>query len=279
VTPVLLGLSLIDLALIGGVVVVLPLGLGGPWWEWAGAGVAVAVACPLEQGSAAAVALAGPWVLVASVAVGRALRAAGPLLFWSRQDLVRMLGCGYALFAACWFVLSRAGARPTGLHEPIVQLTAVHFTYIGGGALILALIAFETFPAGLSRRVGALGLVLVGGAPPVVALGFATGMAIPQVGGAVLMTVGVYCTAALQVVGAIGRRRTVAERSLLAISGLAVWVPMALAVAWAAGQHWDVPLLSVPDMVRTHGAANALGFVVCGLLASRLHPREGAAWS
>jgi hypothetical protein len=54
---------------------------------------------------------------------------------------------------------------------------------------------------------------------------------------------------------------------------------MVLAVAWAAGQHWDVPLLSVPDMVRTHGAANALGFVLCGLLARRIDPREGVSWS
>jgi hypothetical protein len=166
-----------------------------------------------------------------------------------------------------------------GIREPIVELTAVHFTYVGGGALILALAAFNTSPAGLRRRVGALGLALVASAPPVVALGFATGMAVPQVGGAVLMTVGVYCTAALQVIGAVGRRRTVMERGLLAISGLAVWVPMALAVAWAAGQHWDVPLLSVPDMVRTHGAANALGFVLCGLVARRAPSVGRVTWS
>jgi hypothetical protein len=279
VAPVLLGLSLVDLALVGGVVVVLPLGLGGPWREWALAGAGVVVACQLDRGTVGAVVLALPWVVVASAAGIRALRTAGPLLFWTRGALVRLLACGYVLFAAAWFVLSRAGARPLGIREPIVQLTAVHFTYVGSGALLLALAALDASPAGLGRRVGALGLWLVAGAPPVVALGFATGAAIPQVGGAVLMTVGVYCTAALQVMAAIRRRGTVMERSLLAISGLAVWVPMVLAMAWAAGQHWDVPLLSVPDMVRTHGAANALGFVLCGLVASRIAPREDAAWS
>jgi hypothetical protein len=40
---------------------------------------------------------------------------------------------------------------------------------------------------------------------------------------------------------------------------------MILALAWAAGQHVDVPALSIPDMVRTHGVANALAFTLCGL--------------
>lgn len=54
------------------------------------------------------------------------------------------------------------------------------------------------------------------------------------------------------------------------MSGLAVWLPMVLAVAWAAGQHWDVPALSIPDMVRTHGLGNAIGFVLCGLAGRNL---------
>lgn len=45
---------------------------------------------------------------------------------------------------------------------------------------------------------------------------------------------------------------------------------MGLAVAWAAAHYWDVPAMSVPDMARTHGLANAFGFVLCGLLARRL---------
>lgn len=40
---------------------------------------------------------------------------------------------------------------------------------------------------------------------------------------------------------------------------------MVLAVAWAAGQHWDVPALSIDAMARTHGATNAIGFVACGV--------------
>ena len=53
--------------------------------------------------------------------------------------------------------------------------------------------------------------------------------------------------------------------SFLVLSGLAPWVPMVLAVAWASSLYWDVPALSVPDMARTHGVMNVV-FVVAGLL-------------
>ena len=54
---------------------------------------------------------------------------------------------------------------------------------------------------------------------------------------------------------------------------------MALAVAWAAGQHWAIPVLSIPDMARTHGLANALGFILCGLIAGHLERRQETTWS
>src|SRR5205085_9087253 len=104
--------------------------------------------------------------------------------------------------------------------------------------------------------------------------------------GAVLMTLGVWATASLHLGEAVGGRDAVGgggptstpRRALLAVSGLAVWAPMVLAVAWAAGQHWDVPFLSIPDMARTHGVANALGFTFAGLLARHHHrPRRRSA--
>ena len=57
--------------------------------------------------------------------------------------------------------------------------------------------------------------------------------------------------------------------------GVAIWIPMVLAVAWAAGQHWDIPALSIPAMERTHGLANSLAFVLGGLLAWWFIDRSG----
>jgi len=163
---------------------------------------------------------------------------------------------------------SRYGLELFGIHEPIVELTAVHYSFAGSAAVMLAGAAVRE-ASGRWRGLGLLGVVCTAGAPPIVATGFVTASALPQVGGAVLMTVGVWCTASLQL-RAASRMRWSSPAALLAISGLAVWLPMVLAVAWACGQHWDVPVLSIPDMARTHGLATALAFVVCGLVARRL---------
>jgi hypothetical protein len=87
------------------------------------------------------------------------------------------------------------------------------------------------------------------------------------------MTIGVWLTASLQLASAARGYVGGSTRVLLAVSGLAVWVPMILAVAWATGQHVDVPALSIPAMARTHGLVNALGFTVCGLAGHRLARR------
>lgn len=246
-------MPLLDAAVVAGVAVVLPLALGGPLAGWLTAAVAVAASFQLDRGAAAG-ALALPWLVVVAAVGLAAVRRQGPLLFWNRVDATRVAACGWALVAGGSLVVSRLGWTPLGQREPIIQLTAIHYTYAGAAALVLA---------GWTRRWPPL--VVTAAAPPVVALGFFTGHAVPQVGGAVLMAVGVCWTAALQLS---------TRRLLLVLSGLSIWAPMVLAVAWAAGQHWSIPILSIPDMARTHGAANAVGFVLCGLLARRGERRD-----
>jgi hypothetical protein len=151
-----------------------------------------------------------------------------------------------------------------------VELAPAHFTNAGAGALALPAHAHERAVGARSRRLGRWALGLTGGAPVVVATGFLTGAALPQVGGAVLMTAGVWCTAGLELHRAVRGPAAPGPRLLLAVSGLAIWAPMVLAVGWAAGQHWSVPMLSIHDMARTHGAANAVAFIGAGLLALRL---------
>lgn len=260
------GYTLIDGAVLLGVVVVLPLALGGGWWRWWAAGAGVAVALPQDRGLVAALGVL-PWLALTIVQVGVAVRRAGPLLFWTRDATIQLVAAAYALVAAGALVVSRTGVRLLDIREPLVELTAVHYLFAGTGALALA--GAARGPRWLARA--AVGLTAA--APPIVALGFVTEQAVPQVGGAGLMALGVWCTAGLQlheVVAAPGR--PTGRRVLLAVSGLAVWAPMVLAVAWAAGQHGDVPHLSVADMVPLHGLPNALGFTVGGLVARRGTP-------
>ena len=252
--------DLVHAVVLVGVVVVLPLVFGG-FRRWCLVGVAVATSflLPVGPGSAA---VASAWL---ALAVGTALQR------WTVRDVPRpmvdLLAAGFGVVAASAFLLSRAGVTLFGIGEPIVELTAVHFTYAGVGAVTLA-------GAVATRRLGNLALLATASAPPIVAVGFVLAHPLPQVGGAVLMSAGVLLVAVLQlrdaaVGSAVGSTvGTGGRRVLLALSGLAPWVPMVLAVAWASSLYWDVPALSVPEMARTHGVMNVV-FVVAGLLARR----------
>ncbi len=255
-------ISLIDAIVVLGVAAVLPLALGGPLWWWEAAAGAALVSFLLPAGWAAFLGLPAVAAVAATLVAG-CIRN-GPLLFWRPADTLHGLAGVYALVAAGALVCSRAGLRAFGIDEPIVELTAVHYIYAGAAALVLAARTLDT-GSGLCRRVGRAAVACTAAAPPVVAIGFITHSAIPQVGGAVLMATGVCLTAAVQL-RAARRSASAAVTVLLSVSGLAVWAPMVLAVAWAAGQYWAVPILSIPDMARTHGLVNALAFVLCGLL-------------
>lgn len=209
--------------------------------------------------------------MAASTAVTiNGLRAA-PITQWTLHRLATIVAGVYSLVAAIAFASSRLGIALFGIGEPIVELTAVHYTYAGSAALVLAAHRF-TNTAGTTLRIAVAATVLTALTPPIVATGFVTHAGGPQVGGAALMAIGVWLTASLELRDAFDRRRPTRSRGLLAVSGIAIWAPilLAVAIAWAAGQHWDVPALSIPDMERTHGIVNALAFVVCGLVGRRI---------
>lgn len=275
-----LGLTLIDWLALLGIVAALPLALGGPWRWWALAGTSAFAAFHRPTGVGAAL-LVLPWLAVCLTRLGALLARTGRRgnLVAGVGEWVPVLAAGWAVVAAGSLLTSRAGVAPLGLHEPIIELTAIHYTYAGAAALVLAGQALRDAVAatpGFRHQVALAAVSLTGGAPPVVAVGFVTHRALPQVGGAVLMALGVCLTGLLELRAAFDRGRPAGARALLALSGAAIWIPMVLAVAWAAGQHWDVPALSIPDMARTHGATNAVAFVLGGLLGRLICERREA---
>jgi hypothetical protein len=137
------------------------------------------------------------------------------------------------------------------------------------GTLWLARVVFAQAPSSSPRRVTVAVVVL---APVVVALGFLTRLAALQVGGAVLMTLGAWAVAGF---GLFEKSGPWWLRALLWVSSLSPWVSMVLAVAWAMANYWpSVPALTVVDLVPTHGALNAFGFVGCGVVARTLASRR-----
>jgi len=262
-----ISLSLVDQVVFFAVAVVLPLSVGGRAWWWVATTGAALIGFLVPVGPAGL--FACPFLLVAVAGLRQRLQAARPLAAWRLAPGAEVLAAAYALVAAAFLVQSRLGLEPLDLHEPIIELTAVHYSFAGTAALVLAAHTLDLAVGGW-RPVAVGAVVLTAAAPPIVAAGFVTDSAAPQVGGAVLMTLGVWLTTTLQLRHAMTSWRDVMRSGLLVVSGLAVWAPMVLALAWAAGQHWDIPVLSIPDMARTHGVANAFAFCLCGLLARRL---------
>ena len=267
--------ELVHAVVLIGVLVVLPLVFGG-FVRWSLVGVAVALSMLVPVGATAA-AVAGVWGVAALWTARDVARhttsARHTVRDVPRQAAVELVAAGFGVVAAVAFVMSRAGVTLFGIGEPIVELTAVHFTYAGVGAVTLAgAVAVDT--------VGRLALAATVSAPPIVAVGFIASHPLPQVGGALLLSAGVLVTAVLQLRdAAVGCGATTRRlRVLMVVSGLAPWAPMVLAVAWAASLYRDVPALSVPDMARTHGVMNVI-FVVAGLLALRAgeHPERATA--
>jgi hypothetical protein len=265
-------LTLIDVLLVLAPLVIVPVGLvvaGRPDGRTATllrlAAAAITVPALLADRGGPAGALALPWL---GVAVSLALP---PAITWLRRPdlhpaaLARLASPAYLVVGATWLVASRLGLEPVGIGEPTVELTAVHFHFAGFAAALLAARTHEV-AARITPRWAAAGTLLTIISPPIVAVGFTTGSAPAQIGGAVLLSVGVWIVAALTLAAVVPLTGDAGAKVLLGASALSVGAPMVLAVFWAAGQHYDVPALDVPAMARIHGSLNAFGFSLAGLL-------------
>ncbi len=237
------------------------------------AGLPLAAALLIERGPVAGL-LALPWLLATLVG---AMTAAA---WWWRRRPGWAAGAwvvapAYLAVGAAWLLADRLDLAPVGVTAPLVQLTAIHFHHAGFGAAVLATCTWQVRP---SRGAGAaLAMILAG--PPVVAVGFLTS-GVLQVLGALLLAVGLWALA-WQVVRHVAPRFAGAPRILLVVSALATLAPMVLAVQWAAGSAFGTPALSIPAMALWHGLANAVGFVLLGVLGWHLtaldHPAPGGA--
>ncbi|MBL8918977.1 MAG: YndJ family transporter [Myxococcaceae bacterium] len=260
-TPAEAMVPVMNVALVLGVAVVMPLAFQRRFTPWQVAALAVAASLAVAPGWPAGAVL-GPWLFLCLVEVVGALR---------RKRVANVVMAGFGVTAALALVASRLEVTLFEIPEPIVKLTAVHFSYAGVGALSLAQRLVQERPTRARQLVG--GLLML--APPIVALGFITRLALFQVGGAALMAVGVCGVAVFAALEA--NRRAAWPHRLLLLTAASPWVAMALALAWAANQYWPaIPALTVVDMVPTHGALNAFGFILPGHLAFWLDDRSSA---
>jgi YndJ-like protein len=228
-------------------------------------------------------ALAAAWFLFC------ALLALGGLLRLVRGSYARLdLLCPtasflYALVGGAWLVASRLRLNPIGFQEPIVLLTAIHFHYAGFAAPLLARSAGRTLAArstGFSGpvlfRILSLGVLL---GPCTLAMGFVVGPRVKLL--AALILTASEIGLAISFVFLLNRIRRFGAEVFITIAATSIAFSMALAIVWAIGEYPLQQFVNLDQMERFHGAANAFGFTLCGLLGwilaeSSRTPDEGS---
>jgi hypothetical protein len=272
----------IELMFLFAPLVIVPLGMelgreiGGSSWAYelarrmqpAGAGLAV-VAMLLPPGRRAGVAALG-WLIICLLMAGAGLAGLVRALWGDADRSVRATWVVVGLaridlaVGGAWLVASRLGMRPMGIQEPIGLLTAVHFHFAGFATAMIAAATLR-FAERRGNQKWLRGLVfMVVGMPFAVAAGFVISPALKMVAGLVFSA----SVAGLAIfVRGCGRRAEAGTaRVLLQVAAGAVFAGMVLAGIYAVADFVGSDALTIPQMARTHGVLNAVGFCLPGML-------------
>jgi hypothetical protein len=269
-------LSIFQIFLLLGPMVVIPLGrplivTDAPRrrWQILAAASAIVVALLVQPGPVAT-AFALPWLAaVVLMALGgsvTALRTWTSTGAWTRALSIQVLGAmasGWLIVGAVSLVANRSGTTPFGLSRELVELGAVHFSYAGFAATVIARCLFERSP---HRHAAAAATVATVGGATLVLVGHLTIRPF-ELAGAIAMTIGVVMIGILS--WSLAPPRSI-PRVLLRIGALGVIVPMALALQYAWALNTGTAHLPYETIARIHGSLNAVAFSLGGLLAWRL---------
>ncbi len=280
-------LGVIETLLLGGPLLVVPLGRRVHQWSdrWhgvilAGAGcgaAAVIVRGTSESSVTLAVILGACWLAIAfAFAVQSSLRWFR--IGWTRfriDELLRAAGPVFLTVGAWWLMEACRRADFMEFAPTLVLLTAVHFHMAGFGACTVALARVNDVGGGdgatSSARLDSARLVSVAGwlilaATPITALGhlFWGGF---EFLGSVVMTAGVW-TLSL-VCWRLSQTSTNPRRWLLRVGAIAPFTSMLLAMQYGLGRV--VPIAQIPydTIALVHGSLNLLGFLGANLLVNR----------
>jgi YndJ-like protein len=215
--------------------------------------------------------LASGWLLLAGLAALTSLLRLLARRNARASELCIDAGLLYLPVGAVWLLFNRTGFSPLGFGDTIVILTAVHFHYAGFAAPILAGLAGRLIAAvrpalwPLFRLVAAG--VIAGIALVAAGITLARFTSVIEVAAAVLFAVSMLSLAALVLFVVVPATRGRLAQALLVVSAASLVVTMLLAGGYAVGRFVGTPLIDIPRMVQIHGWLNALGFVLCGLLA------------
>jgi hypothetical protein len=221
-----------------------------------------AVAAFLLPRGPAAAGLAAVWFAFTLLLAERGLRRLRRLGFSDAAEAALTAALLYVPVGGAWLVGSRLGLRPLGFEEPLILLTAVHFHHAGFTALVVTGLTARRLGPSRLRRAGVTGVML---GTPLLAAGITLSPALELLSAALLAVslAGIACALLARVVP---RAPSALAGGLLAVAALSSLLAMAFALAYAWGEFSGRPLVSLSQVARVHGPANALGFGLCGLL-------------
>jgi hypothetical protein len=154
--------------------------------------------------------------------------------------------------------------RPMGIQEPIGLLTAVHFHFAGFATAMTAAATLQFAERSGEQRWLRGVVLMVVGMPYVVAAGFVISRGL-KMAAALAFSASVGGLAIF--VRGCGRRvRNGTARILLQVAAGAIFAGMVLSGAYAVADFVGSEALTIPQMARTHGILNAVGFCMTGLL-------------
>ncbi|MCC6573488.1 MAG: YndJ family transporter [Planctomycetes bacterium] len=167
-----------------------------------------------------------------------------------------------------WLAMARVGYAPLNFGAVIVVLTATHFHYAAFALPVCASVAMKAAP----RKRDPLVLIsIVAGV-----LGLAAGITCTQLTGwpwletaTALIMAHAGLAVAMRQMSALRGVRGLA-RALIVISSLSLTAGMALAAMFGLNPVFERPILDIPTMLASHGALNAVGFGLCGLIGWNL---------
>jgi YndJ-like protein len=237
-------------------------------WVLGTAIVSALISLMMPPGAVASV-LALPWLGVATLvtyrtASRRLIAHTGPR--WAVVTWLPVLALGWWATAALWLVAHRAGIEPLGFDRATTVLTVGHFHHAGFGLTALMVATCRRL-ADHRRAIGVAIAHQIGMVTVAMGITFDDHL---EVIGATLITVALGGWAAM-VLGPVRSATSDAiARRFLTVSAVAWFVPMGLAIGWALGPFLSEPVVATfRVMLGFHAAINAIGLVLCGLIALR----------
>jgi YndJ-like protein len=292
-------LGVIDLLLLGGPILVVPLGrrvhAWGDRWQLliltgsACASAAVVWRSTSDDPKTVAVLLASVWIVVAGLLATREAIRWVALASW-RFRIDALLQAAAPLFltvGAWWLMESCRRIEFMGFSPTIVLLTAVHFHMAGFGACTVALARIREAnrplplssldrdpPKYSSARIASVAGWLILLATPITAAGhlFWGGF---EALGSIVMTLGLWTLAIVS--WRLSQQCTGKRRWLLRTGAIAPFGSMVLALHYGLGRLFPITQIPYNTIAFVHGSLNLLGFLSANLLATGIDTADPKA--